>query len=250
MGTPTAEMDGLRLQEKEEPGWDARTEQGSRQAKESYHQYTSEEAREEDDRETALRAELKSVRDINSVIEGVVESLERAKGNMESVARTVSSASTLLDTWTRILSQTEHNRRLVLDPSWQGATQDMADIETEARERQQEAERRELELQERKLAQERKAEEEQRRRTAQTSSTTRARRGIARPSTTRTGVSRTQSISRTQAGQPSTRVPTSTTRGIPTARRAGVEYGRTSAIARGRGRVRGPCDDYPPSQCK
>ncbi|EFE35427.1 DASH complex subunit Duo1, putative [Trichophyton benhamiae CBS 112371] len=187
MATPTAEMDGLQLQEKEEPGWDARTEQGSGRAKESYHQYTSEEAREEDDRETALRAELKSVRDINAVIEGVVESLERAKGNMESVARTVSSASTLLDTWTRILSQTEHNRRLVLDPSWQGASQDMADIETEARERQQEAERRELELQERKLAQERKAEEEQRRRTAQTSSTTRARRGIVRPSTTRTG---------------------------------------------------------------
>ncbi|KAG5207245.1 DASH complex subunit Duo1 [Trichophyton interdigitale] len=239
MAAPTAEMDGLRLQEKEEPGWDPRTEQGSGRAKESY-QYTSEEVRNEDDRETALRAELKSVRDINAVIEGVVESLERAKGNMESVARTVSSASTLLDTWTRILSQTEHNRRLVLDPLWQGATQDMADIETEARERQQEAERRELELQERKIAQERKAEEEQRRRTAQTSSTTRARRGIVRPSTTRAGVNRTQSISRTQTGQPSTRVPTSTTRGIPTARRAGVEYGRTSAIARGRGRVRGP----------
>lgn len=83
MATPTAEMDGLRLQEKEEPGWDARTEQGSGRAKESYHQYTSEGARDEDDRETALRAELKSVRDINAVIEGVVESLERAKGNME-----------------------------------------------------------------------------------------------------------------------------------------------------------------------
>lgn len=82
MAAPTAEMDGLRLQEKEEPGWDPRTEQGSGRAKESY-QYTSEEVRNEDDRETALRAELKSVRDINAVIEGVVESLERAKGNME-----------------------------------------------------------------------------------------------------------------------------------------------------------------------
>jgi hypothetical protein len=34
-------------------------------------------------REQALRAELEGVRGINEVIEGVVSSLERAKGNME-----------------------------------------------------------------------------------------------------------------------------------------------------------------------
>ncbi|KAK2864955.1 hypothetical protein FQN49_004055 [Arthroderma sp. PD_2] len=228
MATPIPEMDNLQLEGKDEEG--------------RYHgssQHNNDTTQTEDDKEAALRSELKSVRDINAVIEGVVESLERAKGNMESVARTVSSASTLLDTWTRILSQTEHNRRLVLDPSWQGATQDMADIETEARQRQQEAERRELELQQRKQALERKAEEEQRKRAAQTSST-RGRRGIIRPST-RPGVTRTQSVSRTQTGQPTTRVPsTSSSRGIPTARRTATETGRSSGIARGRGRVRGP----------
>ena len=35
------------------------------------------------DREASLRRELAGVRSINEVIEGVVESLERAKGNME-----------------------------------------------------------------------------------------------------------------------------------------------------------------------
>lgn len=35
------------------------------------------------DREATLRRELAGVRSINEVIEGVVESLERAKGNME-----------------------------------------------------------------------------------------------------------------------------------------------------------------------
>lgn len=35
------------------------------------------------DREATLRRELAGVRNINEVIEGVVESLERAKGNME-----------------------------------------------------------------------------------------------------------------------------------------------------------------------
>ena len=37
----------------------------------------------EEAREALLRRELESVRNINQVMEGVVESLERAKGNME-----------------------------------------------------------------------------------------------------------------------------------------------------------------------
>ena len=37
----------------------------------------------EEAREAALRQELAGIRSINAVIEGVVESLERAKGNME-----------------------------------------------------------------------------------------------------------------------------------------------------------------------
>lgn len=37
----------------------------------------------EEAREAALRRELAGIRNINEVIEGVVESLERAKGNME-----------------------------------------------------------------------------------------------------------------------------------------------------------------------
>ena len=37
----------------------------------------------EEAREAALRRELAGIRSINEVIEGVVESLERAKGNME-----------------------------------------------------------------------------------------------------------------------------------------------------------------------
>lgn len=37
----------------------------------------------EEAREAALRQELAGIRSINEVIEGVVESLERAKGNME-----------------------------------------------------------------------------------------------------------------------------------------------------------------------
>ncbi|KAI4857453.1 hypothetical protein E4T45_01050 [Aureobasidium sp. EXF-8846] len=117
-------------------------------------------------REAALRKELESVRQINKVIEDVVASLEKAKGNMDNVNRTVHSASTLLDTWTRILSQTEHNQRLLLNPNWQGATQDVQDIENESFVRQQQAERRAAEEQARRDAAQRRAEEEERKKSA------------------------------------------------------------------------------------
>jgi DASH complex subunit Duo1 len=115
-------------------------------------------------RDAALRTELDSVRKVNEAIEGVIESLNKAKSSMSSVNSTVSSATQLMQTWTRILSQTEHSQRLILSPNWGGATQDVADAEQETYARQREAERRETEEQERKAAATRKAEEEERRR--------------------------------------------------------------------------------------
>ena len=134
-------------------------------------QYTTSE-----DREAALRAELESVRNVNKVIEGVVASLQKAKSNMsvrphspflplltiltstpQTVSHTVHNATTLLQTWTRILSQTEHNQRLILSPQWQGATQDLLDIQEEESQRQQAAERRAAEDLARKEAAARKA---------------------------------------------------------------------------------------------
>ncbi|KAF2398268.1 hypothetical protein EJ06DRAFT_523122 [Trichodelitschia bisporula] len=123
---------------------------------------TSEEAAEA--RDAALRAELANIRKINQVVSDVVASLEKAKTNMDTVSRTVTSASTLLQTWTRILSQTEHNQRLILNPAWNGATQDIADLESEALQRERDARRRQAEDQARREAALRQAEEEERRR--------------------------------------------------------------------------------------
>ncbi|OTA38486.1 hypothetical protein BTJ68_01704 [Hortaea werneckii EXF-2000] len=103
-----------------------------------------------DTRDARLHAELERVREVNRVIEGVTSSLEKARANMGTVQRTVENASTLLATWTRILSQTEHNQRLILNPHWQGATQDVEDIESEELRRQQETERKVMEEQRRK----------------------------------------------------------------------------------------------------
>ncbi|KAF2871824.1 DASH complex subunit Duo1-domain-containing protein [Massariosphaeria phaeospora] len=135
---------------------DSSADAGKTRAKESH--YTTEEARQ-----AALRKELETVRNVNKVIEGVVESLQKAKDNMDTVSRTVNNASTLLQTWTRILSQTEHNQRLILNPQWQGATQDLVDIQDEEVQRQHYAERRAAEEQSRREAAARRVEEESRR---------------------------------------------------------------------------------------
>ncbi|KAG0632618.1 DASH complex subunit Duo1-domain-containing protein [Tuber brumale] len=132
---------------------------------------------EQDEREEALRAELAGVQQINSIIEGVVSSLEKAKENMETVSTTVASANTLLDLWIRILSQTEHTQRLLLSGHWEGATQDLNDIEAEAAAKVQEAERRREEERERAAAREREAvAAEARRATAERKPTRGARR--------------------------------------------------------------------------
>lgn len=93
----------------------------------------------------------------------------------QTVSKTVQNASTLLQTWTRILSQTEHNQRLILNPQWQGASQDLVAIEEEETYRQQAAERRAAEEQARKEAAARKLEEEQRRAEAAPKTGTRGR---------------------------------------------------------------------------
>lgn len=178
-------------------------------------------------RDTALRAELERVREINRVIEGVTASLQKAKDNMETVHRTVNSASTLLATWTRILSQTEHNQRLILNPNWHGATQDVEDMENETIIRQQEAERRAAEEQRRREEAQRRAEEEERRKAAGTPTSSRGTgRGRGR------GVSGTSSSTRNYVG-----VGGQTGRGRganPT--RSGSGIGRGVSATRGRGR--------------
>ena len=152
---------------------------------------------DDDQRDAALRRELEGVRNINSVITGVIASLETARSNMSTVSHTVGSASTLLETWTRILSQTEHNQRLVLDPNWQGASRDWIDMENEATMRVQAEQRRRAEEDRRREEAKRKLEDEERARQAGT--TTPSTRGRGRG---RVGIGRGR-------GAPSTRGATS-----------------------------------------
>lgn len=176
-------------------------------------------------REAALQRELEGVRNINTVIEGVLSSLSTAKGSMESVSGTVNNASTLLQTWTRILSQTEHNQRLILNEGWKGASDDVKGVEEDERNRRQAEERREREEERRKEEAKRRAEEEERARQAGTSSSIRGSRGRGRA--TRGSVTGTGRGYAGAGSQPSGR-------GIPAPRVRG-----TTGIGRGVGGSRG-----------
>ena len=72
--TPAARKNKQRAQE---PGADAGEGAAAGKARGKESHYTAEEARE-----AALRQELESVRNVNKVIEGVVENLQKAKDNM------------------------------------------------------------------------------------------------------------------------------------------------------------------------
>ena len=181
---------------------------------------------EQEAREARLRAELEKVREVNKVIEGVTASLEKAKDNMETVNRTVGSASTLLATWTRILSQTEHNQRLILNPNWHGASQDLEDMESEDLRRQQEAERRALEEQRRREEAQRRAEEEERRKAMAAAAPTR------RTGSTRGGRG-TSSSSRGYVGVGG---QSGRGRGTTSSTRGSNAISRGSGSTRGRGR--------------
>lgn len=231
----TPDVARLRLQDEEEdlfasPESGATTQKHTPSANDaqSHNQGRSESRHDaEEARETRLQAELERVREVNKVIEGVTASLEKAKANMGTVHQTVNNASTLLATWTRILGQTEHNQRLILNPQWQGATQDMEDIENEEIRRQAEAERRVLEDQRRREEAQRKAEEDERKKAAAAAAPT---RGVSRVRSTRGGVSSSTTSRYTGVGGQAGRGRGS----IPTSRGSGI--GRGSSTARGRGR--------------
>lgn len=152
---------------------------------------------------------------------------------VKTVNNTVGAASTLLDTWTRILSQTEHNQRLILDPTWRGASQDMADLEAEVEAKQQAALRREAEEQERKAAAARKADEEERKRAAEATKTQKtALRVRGRVSSRGT----TSTARPTSSGYGTTDTSTSSIgRGSYSSRRAASGIGRGTRGSRGRG---------------
>ncbi|PMB65309.1 hypothetical protein BM221_008665 [Beauveria bassiana] len=125
------------------------------------------------DRDTLLRKELEGVKNVNQAIEGLIGTLQRAGGNMN----------------------TEHNQRLILDPRWKGTTEDLAEQEAEALQRQQEAERRAREEEQRREELRRRREEEETKRRLAPGS-----RSIRAPASSRGSVSRARARAGSRIG--------------------------------------------------
>lgn len=181
-------------------------------------------------RETALKAELAQIRHINSTLTDLNASLTTAKENLSTVQTNMTSAKMLLATWSRVLSQTEHNQRLILDPNWTGATRDMADLENEETRRREEVERRVQEVETRREEAQRKREDESTRREDEER---RRHRGLGRSRSTRgTGTG----MSGTGRGYGSVGSQAGRGRGTTGNRAGGSGIGRGITTGRGRGR--------------
>lgn len=128
-----------------------------------------------------------------------------------------------------MLSQTEHNQRLILHPSWKGATEDMAEQEAEALRKQQAEIRKAAEEEERKQELRRRREEEEEKRRLGTATSTRASRGIAGSRGSVRGRTRASSIGRGASSS-------STTAGASSSSRGTSNIGRGFGTNRGRSR--------------
>ena len=78
---------------------------------------------------------------MNTTLTNLHTTLSVSKGNLKTLQTTISSSAVLLETWTRILSQAEHNARLIADPNWEGSSEDAILAEREEAERNAKAER-------------------------------------------------------------------------------------------------------------
>lgn len=115
-----------------------------------------------EERQQTLEAELEQVRQVNDVMDGVNEAIEKSESDLDVVLNTVQNTDKLLDMWVKILSQTEHTQKLLSDPNWQGLTRDdelQAEREA-ALARKEEQERLEKERRQQQEAVRRKREED------------------------------------------------------------------------------------------
>ncbi|KUL91800.1 hypothetical protein ZTR_01069 [Talaromyces verruculosus] len=128
----TQEMDRLQLSDEDtEELWNSPSQRRTRpvpqrtpaSADRLANQDTKPSLDQEEARELALRNELQTVRNVNQAIEGVLESLERARGNMEHRQNTTKDSSSIpsgkapLTTLPKWKAKQQQNNRLPSDES-------------------------------------------------------------------------------------------------------------------------------------
>ncbi|GAA5846642.1 hypothetical protein JCM9279_003392 [Rhodotorula babjevae] len=192
------------------------------------------EAYTEDERArvASLRSERDGLRSMNGVLDDMKGALAGMEGKMQAFESTISTSHQLLDLYTRIASQAEHTRELLLDREWQGVSRDharivereeahAAELERQARAEAEAAQRAEEErARAERAAEERRRREEEAVRAPPTRGRGRVLRGAAsssnlRGSSTRGASSSLRGSARPPPSSTSTSSPSASS-GIPT----------------------------------
>ncbi|KAG2180920.1 hypothetical protein INT43_008500 [Umbelopsis isabellina] len=84
------------------------------------------------------RKELEAVRNLNMAVQTINSNFEKNKSNLQQFKQTVNQTNQLLDMWIKILSQTEHTKRLMEDPEWEGGALDATLAERDLQESRRE----------------------------------------------------------------------------------------------------------------
>ncbi|GAA5903169.1 DASH complex subunit DUO1 [Sporobolomyces salmoneus] len=185
---------------------------------------------EDKERIKQLRRERQELRGMNKVLRDVVTSLKITELNMNNLQNATNTSHELLDLYSRILSQAEHTKDLILDPDWNGLEADEQYLfdKQQALEQEQERLRFEEEERQRRLEEEeeenrRKKELEEaaaeRRRNAASSGATTGRGGGTGRGLVRGGTTGGRVLVRGTRARPTTITSTTSTRGngrIPT----------------------------------
>ncbi|GAA5955613.1 hypothetical protein JCM3765_001801 [Sporobolomyces pararoseus] len=178
---------------------------------------------EDKERIKQLRNEREELRGMNKVLREVVLALKTTESNMTNLQHAANTSHELLDLYSRICSQAEHTKDLILDPDWRGLDADEQFLLEKQQAYEQEQERIRLEQereQERILQEEREREEKKRRemedaelrkRMASTSGVSRG--GVGRGSTRGVGGTGGRVLVRGTRARPTTITSSSSTRG-------------------------------------
>ncbi|KAK9729279.1 hypothetical protein K7432_000429 [Basidiobolus ranarum] len=114
--------------------------------------------RDSDNEQEFLAEELRKAQQLNFALCKVKDNLSGARTKLQHFSNTVGQTESLLNIWSKLLSQTEHTQKLLSDPNWEGVSLDNLRIqqlhaekekrEKEAKERREREERRKREQEE------------------------------------------------------------------------------------------------------
>lgn len=101
----------------------------------------------------SLEAELEHLQKLNSTVDLLLDTVKNTLTKIHTIKGATDSTAVLLDDWIRILNQTQFTQAVLQDPQWQGPeSEDPESVDYTLREAALEAELREIELENDRLA--------------------------------------------------------------------------------------------------